>query len=93
VLHLEVDILGVALFDLFSASLPSLDQLDLVFLWVTSDFCRTMEQQRQSYSQWKLRHFTARPYIHVKEEILAEWRVAIRIALSGLRTLKVAYST
>jgi hypothetical protein len=92
VLHLEVDFIGPVLFDLFSARLPNLDQLDLVFLWVTSNFCETMVQQRQSYSQWKLRHFTAQPYLRVEEETLAKWRAAVGAALSGLRTLKVVHS-
>lgn len=88
VLHLEIDHLGPELFDLFSITLPSLDVLYLVFLWVSSAFYQTME--RQLYSEWNLRHFTARPYLRIDPDILANWEATIRAALPHLQTFKFA---
>jgi hypothetical protein len=93
VLHLEVDHLGPPLFDLFSTKLPSLHDLHLVFLWVSSAFDQMMAQQRESYSEWKLRHFIAHPYLRVKPDILAHWQDVVGTALPHLHTLRVADSS
>jgi hypothetical protein len=87
-LHFEVDYLGSALFDLLSAKFPGLDGLHLVFLWVNSEFHKTMGQQ--SYSEWKLRHFTARPYLRIMPDILAGWQTVVGAALRHLQTLSVS---
>jgi hypothetical protein len=88
-LHMEVDHLGPALFDLLSAKLPGLDGLHLVFLWITAEFVETMG--RQSYPEWTLRHFTARPLLCVDPALLADWQAVIGAVLPHLQTLSVAH--
>jgi len=89
-LHLEVDYLGSALFDLLSRKFPHLDGLHLVFIWVNCGFNETTG--RQSYSEWRLCHFTARPHLHVRPDILAGWQIIVGAALPHLHTLRVALS-
>ena len=90
-LHLEVDYLGSALFDLLSRKFPGLDGLHLVFIWVNCGFNQTTG--RQPYSEWKLRHFTARPHLRVEPHILSEWQTVVGAVLPHLHTLRVAFST